>query len=475
MATSNQRPNLICIISDTLRRDYIGCYGNNDIYTPSFDAFAKESVIFNRAYPESLPTIPVRRALHTGRRAYPFRNYKPLNWLGVYQAGWQPMDDHEDTLAENLVDVGYYTGFVSDVPHTFEPGMNFTRGFLQWEFVRGQLKDRWRSPAVAAPEKLAKYGNPDEVKHQGMVLQYLANTANVYSEEDTTTARVFRWAMDFIDDNRHVQPFYLMIDCWDPHEAWEAPASYLGMYAKPGYKGRTILHPRYAPVDEQMTQEELEHTIANYCGLVTLVDTWFGHFIDKLRRLGLWENSVVVFLSDHGTNFADNPERIIGKPHYALYPGLMHVPLMIHLPENEYSGERPNHLVYNTDVTATLYECAGMDISSQVHIDGQSLFSLVKYGKWNEREYLTSRFADTLWYRDKNWWVIIDVSGRPRAVFNLEKDPRCQNNIVTRAADVVKEAWKRILDDAGEDIPVYEKIRQTDALGRILSRKSETI
>jgi len=108
-----------------------------------------------------------------------------------------------------------------------------------------------------------------------------------------------------------------------------------------------------------------------------------------------------------------------------------------------------------------------------VQVDGQSLYSLIKYGKWNEREYLTSRFGDTLWYRDENWWVIIEVTGKPRAVFNLQKDPHCRNNVVSSTTDVVRKAWKRILDDAGGNIPVYEKIRQTDALGRILTHRSD--
>ena len=142
------------------------------------------------------------------------------------------------------------------------------------------------------------------------------------------------------------------------------------------------------------------------------------------------------------------------------------VPLIVRFPDGEGAGQRFNQLIYDTDVTATFYECAGIDIHSKVSIDGQSLYSLVKYGKWNEREYLTSRYGNTLWYRDKKWWVIIDVTGKPRAVFNLQKDPHCQSNIVSHTKDVVKKAWKYILDDAGGDLPVHEKIKQTDALGR---------
>ena len=81
----------------------MGCYGNKTIHTPNMDEFASEGAVFDSAYPESLPTIPVRRTLHTGRRAYPFNHYEPLKWDIVYLPGWQPMDNNEDTLAERPV------------------------------------------------------------------------------------------------------------------------------------------------------------------------------------------------------------------------------------------------------------------------------------------------------------------------------------------------------------------------------------
>ena len=92
--------NVIVVVSDTLRKGYIGAYGNEWIRTPCFDSFAQESTVFTRAYPESLPTIPMRRAVHTGRRAYPFDDYAPVSWDNVYLPGWQPMDREEGTLAE---------------------------------------------------------------------------------------------------------------------------------------------------------------------------------------------------------------------------------------------------------------------------------------------------------------------------------------------------------------------------------------
>ena len=136
--------NIVVVVSDTLRTAYLGTYGNDWIKTPNLDNFAAEGLKFTNAHPECLPTIPTRRTLHSGRRAFPFRGYNPVPWDNVYIPGWQPMSPDEPTIAETLVRQGYHTGFFADVPHYFVPGMNFTRGFRQWEYVRGQAEDAGR-------------------------------------------------------------------------------------------------------------------------------------------------------------------------------------------------------------------------------------------------------------------------------------------------------------------------------------------
>ncbi len=128
--------NVLVVMSDTLRTAYLGCYGNRTIRTPNIDRFSRSGMRFTRAYPESLPTVPVRRAIHTGRRAFPFRDYKPVKWDIVYQPGWQPISNDEDTVAENFAAADYHTGFVTDTLPCFAPGYNFQRGFWQWEYTR---------------------------------------------------------------------------------------------------------------------------------------------------------------------------------------------------------------------------------------------------------------------------------------------------------------------------------------------------
>ena len=95
--------NIVLVIIDSLRQDHIGAYGNDWIKTPHLDAFAAESARFTRAYPESLPTLPVRRALHTGKRTFPFPGHKDYKGDFSGAPGWGPIPEEQDTLAEILV------------------------------------------------------------------------------------------------------------------------------------------------------------------------------------------------------------------------------------------------------------------------------------------------------------------------------------------------------------------------------------
>ena len=463
------QPNIVVVVSDTLRMTHLGCYGNSEIHTPEIDAFAKKAMRFTRAFPESLPTIPVRRALHTGRRAFPFRDYRPVKWDIVYLPGWQPMDNEDDTLAENLAAAGYQTGFVTDTLPYFAPGFNFQRGFWQWEYIRGQQQDRWRSPYAVPKDRLKRYGDPDELLQNphSLVPMHLANTAHVHDEEDTTTARVFKWAMDFIEDNQAGQPFYLLIDCFAPHEPWEAPEQYYRLYGDPDYNGRRIVHCHYGPAERfGYTSEEIQYVKAQYAALVTLVDTWFGKFMTKLDALGLVDNTAVFFISDHGTNLCDNPRNVIGKPSDAMYPGVMRLPFLARLPGDPGAGQANDELVYDIDLTATLYDLAGMGCGQG--LDGQSLLPLLSgEGTWASRDYVTCRYGHDLCYIDDHSWVLTDVDGELHEMFDLGSDPECMDDVAdTRGASHFAQAWDRLLGDAGGSFPDYRGHRETDAIGQ---------
>jgi arylsulfatase A-like enzyme len=452
---------VVLVISDTLRTAYLGAYGNDWIQTPNIDRLARESVRFTNAHPESLPTIPMRRTVHTGRRAFPFRDYRPVPWDNVYLPGWQPMSPDEPTIAEALARGGYHTGFYADVPHYFVPGMNFTRGYRQWQYVRGQAEDRYCAEAHADAALLGRY-----MGGEARIRAHLVNVRPERPEETWPAARTFRRAIQFLEDNAGNQPFYLYVDTFSPHETWEAPLHYYDLYGRREDREPICITVPYGLLSRAPAYRECLPSIrANYAGLVTLVDTWFGKLLAAIDRLSLRGNTVVLFTSDHGTNFADNPEEVIGKPANALYPGTMDVPLLLRHPAGLGTGTVCDAFVYAHDIPATILDASG--VAPLGEIEGHSLLPVAEGGDgFPAREYLTCRYGNTVWYTDRRNWFYSSVRFEDPRLFDLEADPTCQEDISARAPERLALARDRILADAQGDLPLYDRQDATDALGR---------
>ena len=462
--TLSQPWNIVLVVADTLRTAYLGAYGNDWIHTPNIDRFAQESLRFTNAHPECLPTIPTRRTLHTGRRAFPFNDYRPVSWDNVYLPGWQPMSPDEGAIAEALVQRGYHTGFFADVPHYFVPGMNFTRGFQQWQFVRGQAEDRYNATAHADPALLSRYrGREDRIK------AHLVNVQPEGPEEEWPTARTFRAAIQFIQQNRNNSPFYLYVDSFTPHETWEAPLHYYDRYGSRAEREPIWLTVPYGPLNGNTELEAgLPSLKANYAGLVTMLDAWFGKLLETIDQVGLRENTLVIFLSDHGTNFAENPEQVVGKPADYMYPGTMDIPLLLRHPGGQGAAQVSHEFVYTLDVPATVIAASGAQpISPKTKIEGQNLLQFAE-GEDDivSRSYLTCRYDNSVWYKDRQTWFFSTLDFQQPRLFDLETDPTCQHNIASQAGRRLALAKERILADAGGPLRRYTRQDSTDAIGR---------
>jgi len=444
--------SLVLIVLDSLRADHVGCYGNEWIETPSMDALAGESVVFTRAFPESLPTIPVRRALHTGRRTFPFRGYRPRRGDTVQVPGWEPIPEDQATLAEVLKEEGYRTGFVTDTYHQFKPSMNFHRGFDEWVWIRGQEFDRYRSAQPTGVD-VDHFLTPRMIgtgAHR-VLLQYLSNTAWRRSEEDWFAPMVFREGIRWLGENRDAERFFLLIDSFDPHEPWDPPREYREMY-NPGYRGREVITPLYGEAD-YLSGEELREMRACYAGEVTMVDRWLGLFLEEMREIGLMEKTLIVIISDHGHPLGERG--LIGKLGRGMFPELMDIPLLIRHPEKVGAGKRVDAFVYNHDVVPTALGLLG--VRREMAVDGRDVWPLVTGEAEPRREYVTSAFDNYIWARDDRYAYTARCDGAEPRLYDLERDPAQSLDIARERPDVVQEMFKRVFYDAGGPITDYTR------------------
>jgi arylsulfatase A-like enzyme len=443
--------NVILVILDSLRKDHVGAYGNDRIRTPNLDALAKESLRFTRAYPESLPTLPARRAIHTGLRTWPFRNWDPPEGETFMPAGWQHIPEEQTTLSEILVGEGFNTVLLSDTQHLFKASMNFQRGFRVYDWIRGQERDRYRPTLKVSDEEVEKLVVPGNSRSMvDKVRQYLANTANRETEEDWFAPQVFTMASEFVRAADKGQPFFLVVDCFDPHEPWDPPQEYVSLYDE-GYNGPEPIVPEYSDAG-WIGERELERMRALYAAEVTMTDRWLGNFLDELGSSGFAQDTLLVVLSDHGVALGEH--NATGKPFRALWPELTDIPFFIRHPVGVGAGQTSDHYASTHDVAPTILGFLG--ITPQNSMDGQDLSVLFGGAEPEPREHFTLGYDEYVWTRDDRYVMVSRNDGSQARLYDLTTDPGMNGNLAGERPDLVKQMFEGyVLKDAGGPLPRY--------------------
>ncbi len=459
--------NIILLVFDSLRKDCIGCYGEppwGKVSTPHLDALAEESLVFDAVYPESLPTLPTRRALYTGRRVYPFHNSDfRLKGDFVGAPGWGPIPEDQPTLAELLREAGYRTALVSDVYHQFKASKNYTRGFDQWMFLRGQETDPYRSGPLPPQEEIDRL-LPPRLQNPGRVRflqQCLMNMYGREHEEDYFAARVITEAARWLEENADADKFFLTVESFDPHEPWFAPEKYLRQYLPEGIPPQVV--SVYGDT-EQVGEELLRGTQACYSALVTFCDRWFGHLYEAMRTQGLLENTVLMVTTDHGHCVGD--ARFMGKRGYPSSRAVNDVPLMIRHPSGEEAGRRSGMLLQHTDMSAQVLEFAG--VKPPEVFDGRAFWRAAASGGAPVRDHVTTAWGSAVTVVDGKWWFNGKIDGTGAFLYDMEADPLLTNNVAQQNLDESRRLLQLAIDDAGGPFPDYLLEicrRQADAPG----------
>ena len=442
--------NLIVIIADTFRADHLGCYGSERVKTPALDRLADESATFTACYADGLPTIPARRVYHTGRSIIPMRA----------RGGWIPLMDDRTTVAQVLGKKGFRTGFIADTYHYFKPGMNFHKGFDSWQWIRGQESDRYRSgphdafdPKQHMPEHLWNPGYDRNMR------QYMMNTQDRKGEEDYFCARSLRAGVDWLKANRSAKRFMLFIDTFDPHEPWDAPKRFQEMYHD-AYPYERYLFG-YGVRSKDIRPEDLPAIRGLYAAEVSFVDMWVGRFVEEVRKMGLLDDTILVFSTDHGTHLGE--EGCVQKTAALLNSCVARLPLIVRHPDPAVAGKRVHALVSASDYMGTFLAMLG--IEHKLPIDGKNFWPLAAGGADRLHDRVFTEFGRYAAVRDGRWHYFQDgggkgalepdylqkQAGRVRSqalgvphLYDLKADPGETKNVVLDHLDVAAEMQQHI-------------------------------
>ena len=459
--------NVVVLVLDTLRYDCVHhrpAPGIATVSTPYLDALRRDGVSFSAIYGEAEPTIPVRRALWTGLRSFPWRFDYDTKGLWPNVPGWHKIPPEHTTLSELLLENGYKTCLIGDVYHLFKPTQNFTRGFLNWDFVRGQEADAWQSGGVAHIQEEAQRSLRDtfDPARHSIHVQYLQNKRYFKQESELTGGAVVQRGMRWLEDNHDDGPFFLWLESFDPHEPWDPPREYANRYYDfpKGKDGVEYIFPGAALLG---TEEEKERTKALYYGEITFMDAMIGRLANKLADLGRLEDTAIMITSDHGTELLDHGR--FGKSPEALFSHNTQLNWIVRHPQGYGRGQTIDAFTQNHDIAPTILDMLGLlgKWPGATDVDrpewaGRSTLPLIE-GNTSKapepREFVITGWSDFASVRDRDWNYTVNFEnpeGTER-LYDLRRDTLELRDVSADHANVVRDRRRLLEAHLGQELP----------------------
>jgi len=332
----------IMVMFDSLNRHMLPPYGCSWVQAPNFERLAAHSVTFDNSYAGSLPCMPARRELHTGRYNFLHRS-------------WGPIEPFDDSMPEILKQNGVYSHLVTDHYHYWEEGgCNYHTRYESFEISRGQEGDKWKADltgAVEIPDSLNGGGRGSPwLRHDWVNRHYMPD------EQDFCQAKTFSMGLDFLRTNAREDNWFLHIETFDPHEPYFSPQQYKELYPH-AYRGPHYDWPPYRQVEED--PDTVQHLRCENAALVSMCDAYLGKVLDVMDEQGLWGDTLLIVNTDHG--FLLGEHDCWAKCWAPFYNEIARTPLFIWDPRSGKCGERRQSLVQTIDLAPTLLEFFGIE------------------------------------------------------------------------------------------------------------------
>jgi arylsulfatase A-like enzyme len=464
--------NILFIMADQLRWDYLSCYGHPTLETPHIDRLAERGIRFDAAYVQSPVCGPSRASYYTGRTAF------------SHGATWNqvPLPIGEWTMGDYLRPLGMRTAVVGKThmkPDTegmarlgltreTEIGMRIAEpGFDPYERDDGLHPDRLlqrRGGKLSYNDWLREQGYDGENPWNSWANSAEGGNGEILSgwhlrnsslparirEEHSETAYMTDRAMEFIEETGET-PWLLHLSYVKPHWPYIAPAPYHDLYGPNSFippnrheSERADPNPVYGAfmemeVSRTFSNDEVRQTVlTGYMGLIKQIDDHLGRIFEYLEKSGRMDNTMIVFTSDHGDYLGDH---WLGEKEL-FHEESVRVPLIIYDPRPEAArtrGSVENRLVEAIDLLPTFLEATGMTdaahrlegVSLTPLLHGQSapdwrdaVFSEIDYAFYDSRQTLNVGASDARAYMIRtDQWKYVYFKGFPPQLFDLENDP----------------------------------------------------
>lgn len=441
MGTGQKRKNIVLLMTDQLRGDCMGCAGHPDVKTPYLDTLASKGVRFENAYSACPSCVPARAALHTGLTQESHRRVGYADGIR-----WE----YPHTMAGELTKAGYYTQCVGKM-HV-DPLRNYL-GFCHVELHDGYLH-YYRDPEIPYRENQKQAddyfhwlkqekGIDCDVTDTGLECNSWVARPWIYEEKYHPTNWVTDRSIDFLRRRDPDMPFFLFTSYLRPHPPFDAPQCYFDMYRNKELtppvagdwcdeealreRGR-IFDSDTGPLDPELVREMQ----IGYYACITHLDHQIGRLIQALVENKLYDDTIILFVSDHGELLGDH--HLFRKSR--AYQGSSRVPFLVS--GGGFRPEKPGSVkpdvVELRDVMPTVLEAAGVEIPDSV--EGISLWNtaLKESGTPKVRDYLHGEH--TLGEASSHWIITRDEkyiwysrTGEEQ-YFRIAEDPDELHNLI---------------------------------------------
>lgn len=432
------QPNVVFILADDLGWGDLGCYGQKIVETPNIDALASRGMLFTQNYSGTTVSAPSRSCLLTGTHSG--HTYIRGN-RGIPPEGQFPLPDGMSNIFQDFKAAGYTTGAfgkwgLGGIGTSGEPaaqGVDKFYGFNCQTLAHSYYPDHlWEDN-----QKIILEDNIDEIPYgEGTYAPDLIHNASLEFMENA------------VEDGK---PFFMWYPTILPHAELIVPqdsllAKYMGKFPETPYDGVDLGEPRFR-IGGYCSQEAPHATFA---AMVSRLDMYVGEIVAKLKELGIYENTIVIFSSDNGPHVEGgaDPDFFDGNGPWKgykrdLYEGGIRVPLIVEWPGVVEAGSTSDLMCAFWDMMPTFRELIGAEQAENA--DGVSILPTLKGEKGQkEHEFLYFEFAERSRQavRKGDWKLIRMDIGAPTdryELYNLVSDPGEENDIAAQNPEIVEE------------------------------------